>query len=494
MTATIDVPALVSRLCSQPREKEWFEFKSSNAQPEKLGQNISAIANSTVIAEKPYGYIIWEIHDDDHRVIGTRFNPDAKKVNKDDLNHWLSHRLKPSVDFRFLKDQVDGKPVVVLVIPAADHLPVRFDNESYIRVGSHTRRLNDFPDKEKLLWRLLDTRIFEKEIAIESIDGSRVLHYLDYKSYFALAKTPVPPNMSGQLLALQSEDLIQQRDDGAWDILNLGCLAFAQSLGDANSLRRKPIRIVRYSGPGRWSPSIEEELTAGYASGFYKIIDCVNRLAPIDERFDGGIRKQEPRFPLAPIRELIANALIHQDLTVRGAGPLVEIFEDRIEVLNPGVPLIDSKFFVTAPPKSRNEALSRLLRRFGICEERGIGWDKIVHQVELHHLPAPRIEVISDSTRITLYGPRPLATMSPADRIEAIYQHACLQYVKGAHVTNSTVRKRFGLDHKNTSKASRFLAEALDARAISPVNPNAGRKFMKYLPYWVQDDRIRNGM
>ncbi len=494
MTANIDVPSLVRQLCSLPQEKEWFEFKSSDAQPEKLGQNISAIANSNVIAEKSNGYIIWGIQDDDHRVIGTKFNPDSTKVKKDDLNHWLSHRLKPSVDFRFLKDQVDGKPVVVLVIPAADHLPIRFDHESYIRVGSHTRRLNDFPDKEKLLWRLLDTRIFETEIAIESVNGQGVLRYLDYESYFDLSRTPIPPSESGQLQALQREGFIHQRDDGAWNILNLGCLAFAKNLGDANSLRRKPIRIVRYAGPGRWSPGVEEELTMGYASGFSEIMDCVDRLAPINERFNGGIRKQEPLFPQAPVRELIANALIHQDLTVRGAGPLVEIFEDRIEVLNPGVPLIDSKFFVTDPPRSRNEELSRLLRRFGICEERGIGWDKIVHEVELHHLPAPRIEVISDSTRVTLYGPRPLATMSPADRIEAIYQHACLLYVRGAHVTNSTVRKRFGLDHKNTSKASRFLAEALNARAIAPVDPTAGRKFMKYLPYWVQDSGIRSGM
>jgi len=487
MTGSIDIPALVKRLCQRPREMEWLEFKTSHIQPEKLGQNISALANAVALAGKPYGYMVWGVHDDNHQVIGTKFNPDLKKVNRDDLDHWLSHRLKPSIDFRFYNDSVEDKPVVVLIIASADHLPVRFNNEAYIRMGSHTRRLNDFPDKEKLLWRLLDTRVFEDETAIEGVKGDEVLRLLDYESYFVLAKVPMVRGTSTILKALQREQFIHQRDDGFWDILNLGALAFARNLGDVPSLRRKPARIVRYSGPGRWSQSLEEEPTTGYASGFSVIMDCVRRLAPYDETFNGGLRKEEPRFPEIPVREVIANALIHQDLTVRGTGPLIEIFEDRIEVLNPGEPLIDSKLFISAPPKSRNESLARLLRRFGICEERGIGWDKIAHEIELLRLPAPRIEVIGDNTRVTLYAAKPLSKMSLADRVEAVYLHACLQYVNHENVTNATIRSRFGLDPKNSAKASRFLAEAVTAGAIVSTDQNSSRKFTKYLPYWAQD-------
>ncbi len=487
MINAINVRALVKRLCEHPRERDWFEFKSSYTPPDKVGQNISAIANAVAIAERPYGYIVWGINDSDHRIIGTTFNPDSKKVNRDDLDHWLSHRLNPSIDFRFIKDEIYGETVVVLVIPSADHRPVRFDNEAYIRIGSHTRRLNDFPDKEKLLWRILDTRIFEAEIAIEGMEEDEVLHLLAYESYFDLAKTPMPRDKSILLKTLQSEQFICQRGDGAWDILNLGALAFARNLGDAPSLRRKPARIVQYSGPGRWSQSREEELTAGYATGFSAIMDCVSKLTPIEEIFDGGFRKEKPRFPEIPVREVIVNALIHQDLTARGAGPLIEIFEDRMEVLNPGAPLIDAKLFVSAPPKSRNEALASLLRRFGMCEERGIGWDRIVHEIEILRLPAPRIEVISDSTRVTLYASRPLSTMSLADRVETIYLHACLQYVNGDHVTNATIRERFGLGQKGSSKASGFLAEAVAAGAIVSAEANSGRKFTKYIPYWARD-------
>ncbi len=185
---------------------------------------------------------------------------------------------------------------------------------------------------------------------------------------------------------------------------------------------------------------------------------------------------------------MIANALVHQDFTERGRGPLIEIFENCIKVSNPGAPLIEPKRFVNAVPKSRNNRLATLLRRLGICEEVGSGWDKIVEQTEMRHLPAPRIEVFDNSTRIIVYAAKPLSEMSATDRRSAIYLHACLQYEKGDGVTNATVRRRFGMSKKSSSKASRFLTEALVAGDIVPVNPSSSRKFMQYQPYWAGND------
>ena len=54
---------------------------------------------------------------------------------------------------------------------------------------------------------------------------------------------------------------------------------------------------------------------------------------------------------------------------------MIEIFEDRMEIMNPGVPLVDTQRFLDNPPRSRNETLASLMRRVGICEERGSGVD-----------------------------------------------------------------------------------------------------------------------
>jgi len=177
--------------------------------------------------------------------------------------------------------------------------------------------------------------------------------------------------------------------------------------------------------------------------------------------------------------------LIHQDFFVTGTSPMVEIFADRIEITNPGEPLVDTQRFLDTPPKSRNEDLASLMRRFRICEERGSGIDKVVSQVELHQLPAPFFEVPPGFTRSTLFAYKPLNDMDKADRIRACYLHACLKWVIRDFLTNASLRKRFGIAEKNKAMASRYIKEAVGAEMIKPFDVEASRKLMKYVPFWA---------
>ncbi len=486
MTTVKNIPLLVKRLCKLPEETDWVEFKSNDADPIQLGKNISAIANAVAVSGRSHGYIIWGIQDHDHRIIGTSFNPSKKQVQKDDLDHWLSNRLKPSVNFRFHQEIIDDQPIVVLVIPHALNQPVRFNHEAYIRVGSHTRDLKHFPEKERILWRMSESRIFEKSTAIEYVKDQDVMKLLDYEFYFNQEKIPVPTHVSALLLQLQLEDFIHQRDDGAWDILNLGFLSLAQHLPDVPSLRDKAIRVVTYKGWGRHHESRQEEFMLGYASGFSKIIQFVDHVIPTDETFTNGIRKQSQRFPILAVREVIANAMIHQDLSSRNGGPIVEIFDNRIEVMNRGIPLIDRRQFINAPPKTRNKALATLFRRFGMCEELGSGWDKIVDEIEKFHLPAPKVEVIDDSTRVTIYAYRPLSEIDSYDRIRAIYFHACLKYISsGDGITEATVQRRFNLTAPGNNQSTQLLTQTVNAGDIVIKHPPDQQLDVEYIPFWA---------
>ena len=168
---------------------------------------------------------------------------------------------------------------------------------------------------------------------------------------------------------------------------------------------------------------------------------------------------------------------------------MVEIFEDRIEITNPGVPLVDVRRFLDLPPSSRNESLASFMRRIGICEERGSGWDKVVFESEFYQLPAPLAEVPGDNTRVVLFAPRPLSNMDRADRVRAVYLHACLRYVKREYLTNTSIRERFGIEVRNSAKASRLIAEAVRDGAIMPEDPKAAPKLMRYVPWWVVGER-----
>jgi predicted HTH transcriptional regulator len=206
---------------------------------------------------------------------------------------------------------------------------------------------------------------------------------------------------------------------------------------------------------------------------------------PSNEVIGKALRKNVPVFPELAIRELVANAIIHQDFHLTGTGPMIEIFSNRMEITNPGLPLVTTERFLDSPPKSRNEALASFMRRIGVCEERGSGVDKVVFQTELYQLPAPAFEITAEHTKAILFSHRKLKEMDKEDRIRACYLHACLKYVERSYMTNSSLRKRFGIEDKNSAIASRIIGETLIAKKIKPFDKHTSRKLMKYIPWWV---------
>ena len=481
--------SLVHELRELPGETEWVEFKVNKYQPEEIGEYISALANSAAMAGKAFAYIVWGISDGEHSIVGTTFKPGAHKVGNEELENWLLRLLVPRIHFRFFELTVDGKFVVVLEMDRAHRHPVQFSGQEYIRVGSYKKKLKDFPEKERALWRVFDQTPFESRIAVERVADDTVLRLLDYPAYFELLDRPLPSHIGGILNALTSDGLIFRCDAGGWDLTNLGLMLFARNLREFPKLSRKAIRVVQYRGRSRTETLREQVGNKGYASGFEGLIGFINGLLPSSEVIGEAFRRTVPLFPELAVRELVANALIHQDFFVIGAGPMVEIFEDRIEITNPGVPLVDVRRFLDLPPSSRNESLASFMRRIGICEERGSGWDKVVFESESYQLPAPLAEVPGDNTRVVLFAPRPLSNMDRADRVRAAYLHACLRYVKREYLTNTSIRERFGIEVRNSAKASRLIAEAVKDGAIMPADPKAAPKLMRYVPWWVVGER-----
>jgi ATP-dependent DNA helicase RecG len=475
---------LVRELCKLPNETEWVEFKHNNDNPEEIGEYLSALANSAALHGKSSAYLVWGIDDPTHEVVGTTFVPAAKKVGNEELENWMLRLLEPKIDFHFYPVEVDGKSVVLLEIGRAFRQPVRFSGQEYIRIGSYKKKLKDFPEKERELW-IFNKTPFEDGVVAERLPADEVLRLLDYPAYFDLLELPLPANRDGILTALADDGLIRSCKAGGWDVTNLGAVLFAKRLDPFRSLQRKAMRVIQYRGTSRLETRKEEVRGKGYASGFEELIEFINGLLPSNEVIGQALRRTVPMFPDPAVRELVANALIHQDFFVTGAGPMVEIFDDRIEITNPGEPLVDTQRFVDTPPKSRNEVLASLMRRVGICEERGSGIDKVVFQVEFFQLPAPLFEVPEGFTRAVLFAHKALSDMDKNDRVRACYLHACLKYVNRGYLTNTSLRERFGIEEKNIATASRLIKEAVEANFIVPYDPDTSKRYMKYVPWWA---------
>lgn len=202
------------------------------------------------------------------------------------------------------------------------------------------------------------------------------------------------------------------------------------------------------------------------------------------EEMQHGKRVTVHTIPRIAIREILANAIIHQDFTIAGDGPVVEIFPDRVKIINPGKPLIPVDRFIDAPSTSRNSRFGHLMRRMGICEERGSGVDRALTSIERAILPPPLFQQVEDATVVTLYGPKTFADMTKEERIRACYQHACLCAEKNEHMSNASFRIRLGLQEKQYPQVSLVIAEARDANLIRALDEDQAKRNARYVPYW----------
>lgn len=481
-----EVARIVTALRALPQETTWVEFKQNNAEPDAIGEYISALSNAAALEQESRGYLVWGVEDQTHRLVGTTFSPAAKKgAGQEELVPWLRRLLEPAPHFEFHCGQVDGESVVLLSIPAADHRPVQWKGVEFIRSGTYRQKLKDHPELEKRLWLTFESRSFEALPARTHVEPEEILSLLDIDAYFSLVDARPPAATEQVLTALEGAGLVTWNLSDEWVITNLGALLFARDLEDFPPLGRKAPRVIQYADKTRVRTVREHVVGVGYAAGFQDLFDYVTNMLPTNEFIEKALRRTEPLYPDLALRELMANMLIHQDLSMRGTGPTIEIFENRVEITNPGVPLIDTQRFIDSPPQSRNEQLARSMRQMRICEERGSGWDKIMFEVEVHQLPAPLIETTESHTRVVLFGPMKTSQMQRDDRIRAVYLHACLKFVTREQATNSSIRARFGLPASSAATASRWLKEALDAGMIVPYDPSAGKRSMSYVPYWA---------
>jgi predicted HTH transcriptional regulator len=477
---------LLLEVISLPKESEWIEFKVNNGDPQEIGELISALSNSACYHGLKNAYLVYGVADGSHELVGTNFHPLMEKKGSQELENWIATQLDPKIDFTIHEFSYREKHFSLFQIEATRNTPVLFRGESFIRVGSYKKKLNDHPERERKIWRREDSSRFELESATQDVSSAEVLQLLDYSAYFELLGLPMAVSEEGIFSRLIQDKLIAKRGEGSFRVTNLGALLLARDIEKFDRLVRKAIRVIVYNGDNRTSTLREQEGRRGYANGFEGLVRYISEQVPHREVIDGALRKHIADYPIIALRELVANALIHQDFTVGGASPMVEIFTNRIEITNPGKALIEAMRFVDHSPESRNELLARMMRRLSICEERGSGMDKVILACEEHQLPSPEIIVGDNFTRIILFGPRAFRDLDKAEKIRACYYHACLKYVSGQFMTNQSLRERFGIEDHNSAIASRIISDTIERGWVRDSDPhNKSRKHIKYVPFWV---------
>jgi predicted HTH transcriptional regulator len=478
--------ALVTTLLGLDRECPWCEFKQNNVDPEKLGDTLAALSNGARLSDQAFGYLVFGVADD-LTAVGTDVRIEAERSGAQPLLEKLSRELTPRPMLSVAEAVVRGHRITAIRIPAATGQPCAFNGRERIRVGSRNQSLRDYADHSRTLWSKLTSARFEERILSGPHTAQEVAERLDLEAYAKLRGLS-PVDGETVYRTLVRDGMIQMQDDGRALISALGAILLARQLTKFPEIERRAVRVIEHPGLGRTELGFKENVgSRGYAAGFRGLLSFVIERIPAKESIVGGVRQAETVYPEVALREFIANALMHQDFEMDGSGPMIEIFSDRVEITNPGVPLNDPDRLLDLPPQSPNEKLALGMRRLGLCEERGSGIDRAVEAIELEQLPAPEILVVGDHTRVTLLGPRPLSQMTQLDRLRACYQHACLLWISSQAMTNASFRRRLGISDRDYSMASRIIAEALEAEVIRPFDPdNRSRKHAKYVPIWAR--------
>lgn len=481
---TADPHALLERLIGESSENDWLEFKVGNVQPEKVGKLVSALANAAMLNDRDWAFIVFGVEDKTHKKVGTTVNLAKLKKGNESFANWITRMMDPKLMLEFLNLEVDGKQFAIITIEPTYDRPVKFSGTAYLRIGENTKNLANLPSHERSLWLATGRRKFEDAIALTNQTVEQLFEKLDVKVIYDLTADPRPSNNDAMIQRLLNLQFIRNSIEGRYDITNLGAILLALEIANFPSVENKSIRIIKYAGIDKRKSEFEQEGRKGYAVGFATMMRFIMERIPTEETYIDGVRRMVPMCPEVAIREVIANALIHQDFTMTGSGPVVEIYDNRVEVINPGNSLIDVDRMIDER-QSRNEKLARAMRTLGLCEERGGGLDKVLFELEAQGLPAPEFHSSEKAMRVTLFGPKSFRDLSKKERLRACYYHCVIRWITHDNMSNTSLRQRFRLQDSEYQAVSAVISEAQKEGRITPADPNQGNRNARYIPYWA---------
>ncbi|MFZ4429728.1 MAG: ATP-binding protein [Phycisphaerales bacterium] len=462
----------IDRWRTAAREHAHLEFKEA-----KNGFGIDKLFEYCVaIANEGGGHLVLGVADRHPRpVVGLSAFDNLEKATR---------QVHDKVGFHIEMEAVEhpqGRVVVVLVPGRPKGTAYELDGRYLMRSGESLvsmseDRLRAIFDEGKPDWLEESTR--------SGMTAQEVIDSLDTQSFFELLEEPFPTTSHAILERLIRERLVIPRHD-RFDLLRLGGLTLARRLADFPELRRKAPRVIVYNGASKVSTRLDQIGNDGYAVGFRNLVRLVMSQLSQNEVVQDATRLQMKLVPESAVREVVANALIHQDFLIGGTSVMIEVYSDRVEVSNPGTPIVEVNRFIDGY-QSRNERLADLMRRMRVCEEKGSGIDKVVHAAEVFQLPAPQFREEHRRTSVVLAGPKQFEDMDRDDRIRACYQHAGLRRVANDFMTNQTLRERFKLPDAKSATVSQVIAATLEAGLIkADSSVGTSLRLRRYLPYWA---------
>lgn len=333
-------------------------------------------------------------------MVGTKFKPKHHKVGNEELENWLARMLKPRIDFRIHEFDYNNKPIAIFEIDPTQHTPVKFKDIAYIRVGSYTKNLSDFPEKERKIWK--------KEIAYDwsaQVCPEATIDDLDPKAIIKARKE------YRQKFPKLSDEIDQ------WDaatFLNKAKLTINGKITNTAIVLLGKQESEHFISPSiakiTWILRDEQDQTKDYEhfgppfilntdAVFAKIRNLRYRYLPDDTLFPTEVNQYEPYV----IREALHNCIAHQDYELKEV-ITVEEKSDELIFLNAGnffPGSVEKVIQQNVPQRHRNIFLAEAMFNLGMIDIIGSGIRKMFTIQKERFFPLPDYD-LTQSEKVTV--------------------------------------------------------------------------------------------
>lgn len=423
----------------EKKESQSLEFKESLALKQELGETVSAFSNTN------NGNILVGVKDPG-KITGTEIG----KKTLEGLANYLKQNTDNQVYPKITVETIDRKKVILINVREASEKPVFFRGKAYKRIGRSNHKLSASEIRKlakesgkKVYW---DEQVCEWA-GLKDIDEEKVKTFLKRRSDFS--GVSVPTDITQTLETMRAVKKVNNKLVPT----HLGLLFFGRE--PQRFVPSSEIKVARFKGTDMVEFIDEARIKTTHLEALDEVENFVKKNTRKAIKIVEFERYDIPEYPYEAVREAVVNALAHRDYGVTGATVRVLIFDDRIEIDNPGVPPFSIKE-IEGKHFARNQFICRRFHDVGEMEEYGTGISKMRNLMKKHNLKEPVFEKSVGFFKVTFYGPKEkileLVPSVPEKRrvdlkelglnerqIEALR----LMVNEGTEFTNSTYRKRF---------------------------------------------------
>jgi ATP-dependent DNA helicase RecG len=351
------------------REGEGSMLEYKEAFSSSLARDLAAFANSSG------GKILLGVCDDG-KVVGVR---DSNKLRAEIQD--IARNCDPPI--KILVETV-GK-VMVITVRESENRPVQCREGFFWQQGASTQKLSrdeirDFFRSEGAI--RFDLALCPKFRYPEDFDRKK------FDVWIKQSRITPRGRIDDVLVNIE----VAERAGRRLIFRNAGVLFFAKNV--SHFFPQAYVTCLLAKGTDKVNILDRKDFTGGLASDIEESLRFIERNTRTGYSIEKLRREDVPEYPMRALREAITNAVMHRDYFEAGANVFVEIYDDRIEISNPGgLPKGLSREELGTRSVRRNPLIADLLHRIGLIEKAGTGIRRMIEDTKKHKCPEPKFTV-----------------------------------------------------------------------------------------------------